>query len=41
MVQNSKKELTANEKWIIIDKGTEAPFSGKYYNFTKVLDDSS
>jgi len=33
MVQNSKKELTANEKRIIIDKGTEAPFSGKYYNF--------
>ncbi|MBL7136686.1 MAG: bifunctional methionine sulfoxide reductase B/A protein [Candidatus Marinimicrobia bacterium] len=35
MVQNSKKELTANEKRIIIDKGTEVPFSGKYYNFNE------
>ncbi len=35
MAQNSKKELTADEKRIIIDKGTEAPFSGKYYNFDK------
>ena len=33
MAQNSKTELTAAEKLVIIDKGTEAPFSGKYYNF--------
>jgi len=35
MAQNSKKELTADEKRIIIDKGTEAPFSGKYNKFDK------
>ena len=35
MAQNSKKELTPNEKRIIIDKGTEAPFSGKYYEFSE------
>ena len=33
MAQNGKTELTAAEKRVIIDKGTEAPFSGKYYNF--------
>ena len=26
-----KKELTAEEKRVIINKGTEAPFIGKYY----------
>jgi len=33
MAQNNKTELTAAEKRVIIEKGTEAPFSGKYYNF--------
>lgn len=28
-------ELTASEKRVIIDKGTEMPFSGKYYNHKK------
>ncbi len=31
--QTMKKELTAEEKRVIIDKGTEAPFSGKYVSF--------
>lgn len=31
---NLRNDLTPQEKKIIIDKGTEAPFSGKYYNFT-------
>ena len=35
MAQNRKKELTADEKQVIIDKGTEVPFSGKYYNFSE------
>jgi peptide methionine sulfoxide reductase msrA/msrB len=30
--KNMYKELTAEEKQVIIDKGTEPPFSGKYYN---------
>ncbi|MDR2040465.1 MAG: bifunctional methionine sulfoxide reductase B/A protein [Bacteroidales bacterium] len=30
-----KKELTPQEKRVIIDKGTEAPFSGKYYHFNE------
>lgn len=33
MAQKGKTELTAAEKLVIIEKGTEAPFSGKYYNF--------
>lgn len=28
-----KKELTKEEKNVIINKGTELPFTGKYYNF--------
>ena len=28
-----KKELTEEEKRVILRKGTERPFSGKYYNF--------
>lgn len=35
MAQNNKVELTAAEKRVIIDKGTEIPFSGKYYNFNE------
>lgn len=29
-----RKKLTGQEKRIIIDKGTEPPFSGKYENFS-------
>ncbi|MEG0163080.1 MAG: bifunctional methionine sulfoxide reductase B/A protein [Mucinivorans sp.] len=29
------KELTPAERQVIIDKGTEAPFTGKYYNFSQ------
>ncbi|HOP06651.1 MAG TPA: bifunctional methionine sulfoxide reductase B/A protein [candidate division Zixibacteria bacterium] len=32
-VNMSYRELTQEEKRIIIDKGTETPFSGKYYDF--------
>ncbi|MBE9467094.1 MAG: bifunctional methionine sulfoxide reductase B/A protein [Bacteroidetes bacterium] len=35
MAQSGKKELTAKEKYVIIDKGTEAPFSGKYLDFSE------
>jgi len=35
MKQISKKVLTSEEKLVIIDKGTEAPFSGKYYDFNE------
>ena len=31
--QTMKKELTEEEKRVILHKGTEAPFTGKYYNF--------
>ena len=33
MAQNNKTALTAEEKRVIIDKGTEAPYAGKYYDF--------
>lgn len=33
--QVMKKELTDEEKRVIVDKGTERPFTGKYYNFDK------
>jgi peptide methionine sulfoxide reductase msrA/msrB len=35
MAQSDKKELTAKEKYVIIDKGTEAPFSGKYFDYNE------
>lgn len=35
MAQNNNKELTAEEKRVILDKGTEAPFSGLYYDFSE------
>jgi len=28
------RKLTEDEKRVIIDRGTEPPFSGKYYNFS-------
>jgi peptide methionine sulfoxide reductase msrA/msrB len=34
-IMAQKKELTPQEKRVIIDKGTEAPFSGKYYHFNE------
>ena len=33
MIMAQKKELTADEKQVIIYKGTERPFTGKYYDF--------
>lgn len=33
MVMAQKKELTADEKQVILHKGTERPFTGKYYDF--------
>lgn len=33
MGQTMNKELTNEEKRVILNKGTEFPFSGKYYNF--------
>lgn len=32
---SQKKELTKAEKHVIIDKGTELPFTGKYYSFNE------
>ena len=37
MIMAQKKELTADEKQVIIHKGTERPFTGKYYDFKKRL----
>ena len=31
--QTMRKELSAEEKRVIVGKGTEAPFSGEYYRF--------
>lgn len=31
--QTMKKELTSEEKRVILNKGTEKPFTGKYYDF--------
>ncbi|MFC2111616.1 bifunctional methionine sulfoxide reductase B/A protein [Bacteroidota bacterium] len=33
--QTTKKELTKEEKRVIINKGTEAPFSGEYYKHSE------
>lgn len=33
MGQTMKKELTEEEKRVILNKGTEMPYTGKYYNF--------
>lgn len=33
MAQTMKKELTEEEKKVILNKGTELPYTGKYYNF--------
>jgi len=33
--QTTRNELTAEEKNVILNKGTEMPFSGKYNNFTE------
>ncbi len=33
MGQTMKKNLTEEEKRVILNKGTETPFTGKYYNF--------
>jgi peptide-methionine (R)-S-oxide reductase len=30
---NKYNSLTAEEKWVILNKGTERPFTGKYYNY--------
>ncbi len=33
MTQPSQRKLTAEEQAVIVHKGTEAPFTGKYYAF--------
>lgn len=33
MDENKTRELTPAEKRVIVNKGTERPFSGKYYDF--------
>jgi len=35
MKKNNYKKLTSEEEKVILKKGTEAPFSGKFYDFFK------
>ena len=35
-IMAQKKELTADEKQVILHKATERPFTGKYYDFKAI-----
>ncbi len=35
MVKGKFRELTLEEEYVIVHKGTERPFSGKYYKFSE------